>query len=74
MESIAASGGTNVVIAPIGFTSEHVEILYDIDIEYAARARELGLDLRRIRMLNDDPRVMAGLARRVVEELSTANV
>jgi len=62
------------VIAPIGFTSEHVEILYDIDIEYAARARELGLDLRRIRMLNDDPRVMAGLARRVVEELSTANV
>lgn len=74
MESIAASGGTNVLIAPIGFTSEHVEILYDIDIEYAARARELGLDLRRIRMLNDDPRVMAGLARRVIEELSTADV
>jgi len=74
LESIAASGGRDVLIAPIGFTSEHVEILYDIDIEYAARAREFGLDLRRIRMLNDDPRVMAGLARRVVEELSTADV
>jgi ferrochelatase len=74
LNSIAASGGSRVLMAPIGFTSEHVEILYDIDIEYADLARRLGIELRRIRMMNDDSHMMTGLARRVVEELRTAAV
>lgn len=72
MRSLATAGRAGIVIAPIGFTSEHVEILYDIDIEYAALARELGIELRRMRMMNDDAHMMAGLARRVVEELGAA--
>jgi ferrochelatase len=70
LRSIAAHGGSRVLIVPIGFTSEHVEILFDIDIEYARLARQLGLEMRRIRMMNDDARMMAGLARRVIEELA----
>jgi protoporphyrin/coproporphyrin ferrochelatase len=43
-----AEGGTDAVVAPIGFVSDHLEILYDIDIEAAQKAAELGLTLRRI--------------------------
>lgn len=55
------------LLVPIGFTSDHVEILYDIDVEYAGLASQLGFDLRRIEMLNDDPLTMSGLARLVRE-------
>ncbi len=67
LDLVAASGVPGVVIAPVGFVSEHVEILYDIDIELAARARGLGLRLERIRMLNDAPELVRGLAELVRE-------
>jgi ferrochelatase len=51
-----------VVIAPIGFVCEHVEILYDVDVELQARAAERGIRLERIRMVNDAPATMKGLA------------
>jgi protoporphyrin/coproporphyrin ferrochelatase len=57
-----AEGGTDAVIAPIGFVSDHLEILYDIDIEAAQKASELGLTMRRIPSPNDDPRFIAALA------------
>jgi ferrochelatase len=53
LDSLAADGVPGVVIAPIGFLSDHVETLYDIDIEFAARADKLGLRLERTAMLND---------------------
>ncbi len=59
---MAAAGERNVLIAPIGFVCEHVEILYDIDVEFARQARALGVRLERIEMLNDHPALMAGLA------------
>jgi len=59
--SLAAEGVRHVLQVPIGFVSDHLEVLYDIDIEAAARARELGLALRRTRLPNADPRFIAAL-------------
>ncbi|HLO17209.1 MAG TPA: ferrochelatase [Anaerolineales bacterium] len=52
----------NILICPIGFVCEHVEILYDIDIVYQSLAKTVGVRLERIDMLNDDPEMISGLA------------
>jgi ferrochelatase len=62
MERYAAEGRRHILICPIGFVCEHVEILYDIDIVYQDRARQLGVQLERIEMLNDEPQMIRGLA------------
>jgi ferrochelatase len=57
----------DVLVCPIGFVSEHLEIRWDLDVEAAARARELGLGLRRVEMPNAEPpfvEVLAALVRR----------
>ncbi|HVW33770.1 MAG TPA: ferrochelatase [Acidimicrobiia bacterium] len=54
LDAVAADGAPGVVIAPVGFLSDHVETLYDIDIEFAARADKLGLRLERMPMPNAD--------------------
>ncbi len=64
---LAAQGYTDAVVCPAGFTSDHLEILYDLDIEAQARARCLGINLVRTRSLNDDPDLMATLACLVVQ-------
>jgi protoporphyrin/coproporphyrin ferrochelatase len=54
-----------VLVAPIGFVADHLEILWDIDVEAREKAAELGLELERTESLNDDPsfiRVLAGIA------------
>jgi ferrochelatase len=71
LDDLARGGAPGVVIAPIGFVCEHVEILYDVDVELRSRAEGHGLRLERIRMVNDAPATMAGLAdlvREVVRE------
>jgi ferrochelatase len=55
-------GHRHVLMCPIGFVCEHVEILFDIDVEFANHARGLGMQLERIEMLNDHPGMLAGLA------------
>jgi len=62
LDGLARAGAPGVVIAPIGFVCEHVEILYDVDVELRSRAEGLGLRLERIHMVNDAPATMAGLA------------
>ena len=62
IEELAAQGKKDVIICPIGFICEHVEILFDIDIEYQQLAEKLGVHLERIEMLNDHPDMLAGLA------------
>ena len=62
-------GVTDVLVCPVGFVADHLEIRWDIDTEAVQRAEELGLRLRRIEMPNADPafvRVLAGLVRRAV--------
>ncbi|MBA3335955.1 MAG: ferrochelatase [Chloroflexia bacterium] len=68
---MAATGERYLLIAPIGFVCEHVEILYDIDIEFARQAGALGLRMERIEMLNDHPALIAGLAG-LVRQTATA--
>lgn len=52
----------DVVVAPIGFVSDHVEILYDVDIQFREYAGNLGLSLRRPESLNDSPTFIGALA------------
>lgn len=69
LDTLAADGVPGVVIAPIGFLSDHVETLYDIDIELRARAEKLGLRLERMAMLNDSDALADTLAQLVDEHL-----
>jgi ferrochelatase len=55
-------GFTDVVSCPIGFVSDHLEVLFDIDLEAQGVAREIGLNLVRTASLNDDPAFTAILA------------
>jgi len=55
-------GVTELVVSPVGFVAEHLEVLYDIDIEAQGVARSVGIRLERARSLNDDPTFIAGLA------------
>jgi protoporphyrin/coproporphyrin ferrochelatase len=54
LENAKARGKTRIVLAPIGFLADHVEILYDLDIEAQTWARELGIELSRTESLNTD--------------------
>ena len=67
LRTIAAEGVTAAVVCPAGFTSDHLEVLYDVDVEARRIAEELGLGLARTDSLNDDPRLCASLARLVIE-------
>jgi ferrochelatase len=51
-----------VLVCSCGFVADHLEVLYDLDIEAAARAKELGMPFARTRSPNDDPRVMRAVA------------
>jgi protoporphyrin/coproporphyrin ferrochelatase len=50
-----------VLVCPVGFVSDHLEILWDLDVEARDRAGELGMELDRIQSLNDDPRFVSAL-------------
>jgi ferrochelatase len=58
----AARGARGVLVAPIGFLCDHVEVLYDLDVEAAATAREAGLAFHRAPALNDHPLFLTALA------------
>ena len=62
LDDARARGKKHVVMAPVGFLADHVEILYDIDIEAAAWAKERGLTLSRTASLNADDDVIDALA------------
>ncbi len=58
---LAQQGVKHVLVVPIGFLTDHVEVLYDLDIELKAHADQLGLHMERSASLNDDPRLIAAL-------------
>ncbi len=67
LDELHARGVTRVRLCPVGFVSDHLEIRWDLDVEAAAKARELGLELDRIEMPNADPafvEVLAAVVRR----------
>jgi protoporphyrin/coproporphyrin ferrochelatase len=66
LEELAGRGVRDVLLCPIGFVSDHLEIRWDLDTEAARKAKALGIGLARIEMPNADPafiRVLAGLVR-----------
>ncbi len=66
IERVATEGATSVVVCPVGFVSDHLEVLYDLDIEARRLADSLGVTFARTQSLNDDPRfttLLAGLIR-----------
>jgi len=72
LDRLHTAGVGKVLVAPIGFVSDHLEILWDIDIEARERAAELGLELERIESLNDDPAFVRALAELVEERLAVS--
>ena len=62
MDRVAGEGATAVLVCPVGFVSDHLEILYDLDIEARGRADSLGIAFARTPSLNDDPEFLAMLA------------
>jgi ferrochelatase len=75
IRDLAATGrAEGVLVCAQGFTSDHLEVLYDLDIEAAGEATEAGLAFARTRSINDDPTVMAALADRVVRRMADAGV
>lgn len=65
MLELLQDGARDFLVVPIGFVSEHVEILYDIDIDFKRRVQSAGGRLERIEMAGDDPRMMGSLAEQV---------
>jgi ferrochelatase len=62
LRRLAADGARHVVVVPIGFVCDHVEVLYDLDVEARRVATGLGLELRRAAAVNDHPEFVAMLA------------
>jgi len=72
LEALHADGVRDVLVCPVGFVADHLEIQWDLDREAREKADELGLRFARIEMPNADPafiRVLAGLVRRVAVEV-----
>jgi protoporphyrin/coproporphyrin ferrochelatase len=70
LEDLDARGVRNVLVCPVGFVADHLEIRWDLDHEAAEKAQELGLEFARIEMPNADPPFIAALARLVRQHLA----
>lgn len=74
LDALRAGGATSVLIQPIGFVCDHVEVLYDIDIAFKQYAAERNLALSRTESLNDSPAFIAALAHVTRVRLAAAGV
>jgi len=74
IDEIAAQGGRHVLLAPIGFVCDHIEILYDIDVHFREYGQSKGVTVHRTESLNDSPLFIKALteivSNRVVEAAS----
>lgn len=70
LERVAADGFLGVVVCPCGFVSDHLEVLYDVDVECVERAAALGIELVRTESPNDAPEFLDVLATVVGRELA----
>ena len=67
LDELASQNVNEVLLAPIGFVSDHIEILYDIDIAFQQKAGSVGIVMKRTRSLNSSERFIEALAS-IVEE------
>jgi ferrochelatase len=71
LEALHAAGAPAVVMVPIGFVSDHMEVMYDLDTEAVAKAAELGLPVARSATVGADPRFAAAVRDLVLERAAT---
>lgn len=74
LDQLAGAGHRHVVVAPIGFLADHVEVLYDVDVGFRDYARGKGLTLWRTESLNDSPLLIEALASVVQDRLRQASL
>jgi ferrochelatase len=72
IRSLAGEGTTDVIVVPVGFVSDHVEVLWDLDVEAAAIAADLGVGFTRTPTPGTDPRFAAMVRELVAERLDPA--
>ncbi|MEF2248505.1 MULTISPECIES: ferrochelatase [unclassified Paenibacillus] len=72
LAEVKQAGVEAVLVAPVGFVSDHLEVMYDLDIEAQAEAGKLGLVLERIAMLNRDPLYMETLAESIIDNAAAS--
>ncbi|MGW7355404.1 ferrochelatase [Streptomyces sp. NPDC054802] len=71
LEALHGSGAPAAVMVPIGFVSDHMEVLYDLDTEATAKAAELGLPVRRSATVGADPRFAGAVRDLLLERAAT---
>jgi protoporphyrin/coproporphyrin ferrochelatase len=67
LDRLHESGVGDVTVVPIGFISDHLEVLFDLDVEARERARELGMNMIRVATVGTDP-VFVAMIRELIEE------
>ena len=72
LDDLAARGVADVLVCPVGFVADHLEIRWDLDTEAREKAEELGLHLHRIEMPNDEPAFIDVLSGLVHAEVGAA--
>jgi protoporphyrin/coproporphyrin ferrochelatase len=72
LRSLALAGVKTVVVAPIGFVSDHMEVRFDLDTEAAQTAAEVGLKMVRVPTVGTDPEFVSGLVDMVLERAAQA--
>ncbi len=73
LRALATGGTTDVVLVPIGFLSDHMEVIWDLDTEARQTAAELGIRLVRTPTVGTHPRFVDELATRIAHELRTGS-
>jgi ferrochelatase len=73
LRSLKADGASSVVVAPIGFISDHIEVLYDLDTEARQAAEQLGMRMIRVPTPGTHPRFVRMIRELVVERLTGAD-
>lgn len=77
IKGLARLGQRKVVLVPIAFTSDHIETLYELDLEYVKEAKELGIEVYRAESLNDSPvfiRALADIVAQHLRDYRTGNI
>lgn len=72
LRELRANGARHVVVAPIGFISDHMEVLYDLDTEARAQAEQLGLNMVRAATVGNHPAFVSMIRELVLERMGEA--
>ena len=74
LEKLAKKDNKDVLLVPVGFVTDHVETLYDIDVVYRKKAESVGLDFKRTESFNDSPEFIEALSKIISEKLEKSSV